>query len=205
MTAARDIPSDDARPPIAILGVGNALLSDDAFGPCTLRALERGWDWPPEVELIDVGTAGFDLTMHLVGRRRVVLLDAVRVDGAPGTLVEWDRAALLATPLAGRTRLLPHEPGIREALATAELMRGLPDAVVLVGAVPASTGMGTALDPAVVRACGAAADRVVAIVTAWGHPPADRAAGAPDLDWWRAPLVGATADPLGSGPAADER
>ncbi len=51
---------------IRVLGVGNALMSDDGLGPYVVRVLEAFYEFPADVEVIDVGTPGLDLTPYLL-------------------------------------------------------------------------------------------------------------------------------------------
>ena len=39
---------------IVILGIGNLLWADEGFGVRAVEALHAGWQWPAEVELVDV-------------------------------------------------------------------------------------------------------------------------------------------------------
>ena len=79
-------------------GVGNAWLQDDAFGgECARRLEARGV--PDGVTVMDFGTGGLDLAYELMrGYDALVLLDASRQGGEPGTLyvVEPDMAEFAA-------------------------------------------------------------------------------------------------------------
>lgn len=140
------------RAPFAIIGVGNALMRDDAFGPTMVRELEAlplFAQLADRVELVDAGTAGFDLMHQLLGRERVLLLDAVAPrDGEPaGTMRLIAHDELLAMS-HHNARGTPHEPSILAALHVADLAGALPQ-VTLVGVVPADTSMGTDTSAAV--------------------------------------------------------
>lgn len=156
------------RAPVAIIGVGNVLMHDDAFGPTLVRRLEshaalasRG----EALEFVDVGTAGFDLLHHLLGRERVILLDAIapRDGEPPGTvrIIEHDELMAMARHGVAGT---PHEPSILAALQVASLAGALPR-VTLIGMVPADVGAGVGLSPAVEAAITAA---MTAAMTAAG-------------------------------------
>jgi hydrogenase maturation protease len=153
-----------SRPPLAIIGVGNALMRDDAFGPHVIRRLERDPRLRSrhDIELVDAGTAGFDLMHHVLGREAVILLDAVaaREGDTPGTLRVLEHHELLAMRGAA-ARGSPHEPSILAALQVAQLAGELPQ-VTLVGVVPADLGMGTELSAAVETAVDAAIALVLA-------------------------------------------
>ena len=64
---------------IRVLGLGNVLMSDDGFGPYVARVLEAFYEFPDDVEVIDVGTPGLDLTPYLGALPK---LDDIYVPGA---------------------------------------------------------------------------------------------------------------------------
>jgi hydrogenase maturation protease len=68
-----------------VIGCGNLLRGDDAVGPVLVRRLlERGL--PDGTEVADGGTSGMDVAFRMRGADRVILLDAARTGGRPGTL-----------------------------------------------------------------------------------------------------------------------
>src|SRR3954453_6389133 len=71
---------------ILVAGVGNAWLQDDAFGgECARRLEKRGV--PSGVTVMEFGTGGLDLAYEIMrGYDALVLLDASRQGGEPGTL-----------------------------------------------------------------------------------------------------------------------
>ncbi|TIC82982.1 hydrogenase maturation protease [Nocardioides sp. GY 10127] len=84
-----------------MVGCGNILRGDDAFGPVLVRTLyERGV--PEGVRLVDGGTAGMDVAFGMRGAARVVLVDACATGAEPGTLYRLPASELGETPpLAG--------------------------------------------------------------------------------------------------------
>jgi hydrogenase maturation protease len=68
-----------------VIGCGNLLRGDDAVGPVLVRRLlDRGL--PDGTEVADGGTSGMDVAFRMRGATRVILLDAARTGGRPGTL-----------------------------------------------------------------------------------------------------------------------
>lgn len=157
-----------ARPPVAIIGVGNTLMHDDAFGPEMIRMLQADSDYAAiadRVELVDAGTAGFDLMHQLLGRERVILLDAVapRNNEPPGTVCVIAHDDLLA--MAHRSeRGTPHEPSILAAIQVAELAGELPH-LTLIGVVPSELSIGVGMSEAVRGACAAVEAAVATAVS----------------------------------------
>jgi hydrogenase maturation protease len=82
-----------SKKPILVLGVGNLLLRDEGFGVHVARRLME-MDLPPDVEVMDGGTGGFDLLDDIEGRDKVVFIDVVRVGEEPGTLYRFGPEAL---------------------------------------------------------------------------------------------------------------
>ncbi len=68
-----------------VLGIGNLLLGDEGVGVHAARALQRE-KLPPEVEILEVGTAILDALPALERADRVIVLDAMKYDGDPGTI-----------------------------------------------------------------------------------------------------------------------
>src|SRR5262245_43760232 len=87
---------------IRVIGVGNVLMSDDGFGPFVLRVLEATYDCPPEVEFIDAGTPGLDLTPYLLGIDAAIFVDTVSATGIAGQIRVYDRDAILKVPPQAR-------------------------------------------------------------------------------------------------------
>ncbi len=127
-----------------ILGLGNWLRCDDGVGIHALRALRA--DPPPQITLLEVGTAVLDALPHIDGAPWVLGLDAVRGGGPPGTLYRVE-------PRASAPR-----PGVA-SLHDIDLLRGLellplprrPRLVVL-GLEPACLGFGIDLSRPVAAA-----------------------------------------------------
>ena len=128
-----------------VLGLGNELLADDAFG--ILAAREIGRCLGGTVEVVVSSDAGFNLLEHLLGVSRLMVVDTVLSGGiAPGTTHVLDERSLQTTP--GQS---PHFVGLLEVLTVARrLGLAVPDrlAVVTVAARDCST-VGGPLHPAV--------------------------------------------------------
>lgn len=170
---------------IGVLGIGNVLMGDDALGPWVIKVLEAEYEPAPGVDLVELGTPGADLSLHLEGLDAAVVVDAVRTGGAPGEVSLLDRAQLLA----GRpvTPGGPHDPGLREALFTLDFGGRGPRDVRLVGVVPQAVRMAVGLSAPVREALPAAVEAVVAQLSDLGVPLRRRAtARAPDV-WWERP------------------
>ncbi len=173
---------DNGTAPVAVLGLGNVLMGDDALGPWVVAQLQAAYDFPPEVELLDLGTPGLDLHPFLAGRSAVVLVDVVRSDGPAGTLRRYTKDEILRH--VPGPRVSPHDPGVKEALLSLDFAGDGPADVILVGVVPGSVESGTRLSDAVRAAADGAQAAVLDELRRLGHEPQRRAQPAqPDL-WW---------------------
>lgn len=131
---------------VLVLGLGNVLLSDDGLGAAALARLERDWRIPSGVRLADGGTLGLSLLDLLADSERVILVDAVRTDDPPGTLVRLDGDYVLG---AVRDRLSSHQVGVADLLDAARLIDRYPTALILLGLVPEAIDLAVVRSPAV--------------------------------------------------------
>ena len=167
---------------VRVVGLGNVLVGDDAFGPWVIHALGALWSFPDEVSLEDLGTPGLDLLPYLTDVDTVILVDTVRSDGAPGDLRRYDKAQILARPL--QPRVSPHDPGVKDALLSLDLEGRGPREVILVGAIPGETRYDVGMSPALRAAVEPAARRVVEELAALGFVIRRRAGAVVPDPWW---------------------
>ena len=178
---------------VLVLGLGSVLMGDDALGPWAVRLLEAGYEMPPEVTVVDLGTPGPELAHYVAGLDALVVIDAVRHGGhAPGTVVALSDDAIRRPGGAGLAlpppRLSPHDPNLRDALQASELLPGgPPKRVAMFGIIPERVELGTGLTPAVAGALPRLVQAVVDELCLLGSPPFPRAVPAtPDVWWERA-------------------
>jgi hydrogenase maturation protease len=176
---------------VGVLGIGNVLMGDDALGPYVVKLLEARYELPAGVEVLELGTPGADLSLHLEGLESAVVVDVVRGRGAAGEVRLLDKAALLARgPVLQAS---PHEPGLREALFALEFRGGGPREVRLVGVVPESVELEVGLSPSARGALEPALAEVLRQLAALGVVARERVPPrAPDVWWERTPPGGAT-------------
>ena len=143
-----------------IVGVGNTLRCDEGVGPAAVqRILTRG-ALPPGVEAVDAGTPGFAILDLARSARRMVVIDAMRAGGAPGTVY-------VVSPERVRSRGREfteslHGVSILGALRLARAVGELLPEVCLVGVEPQELGWGAELSPPVSAALDRAADEAIA-------------------------------------------
>lgn len=132
-----------------ILGLGNTIMSDDGIGPLVIERVRQDIVLPPGVTLLDGGTLGLDLLPHLEQVERLIILDAVETGQPAGTCVRLEGDQV---PMALETKLSPHQMGMKDLLAVAQLMGQLPAEIILLGVQPQVLEMGTELSPPVAAA-----------------------------------------------------
>ena len=150
-----------------VIGLGNVVLSDDGLGVHALRRLRRRCSTSGHVELIEGGTAGLLLLPYLADARRAIIIDAIDTGAAPGTLVRLageDWASIFAI------RVSPHDVGLRDLLGAAQLSGAWPRELVLHGAQPASTAIGTELSAPVAAALDPLVCAILNELAAWDTP-----------------------------------
>ena len=131
---------------VLILGLGNVLLGDDGLGAAAVVSIERDYRIPPSIRLADGGTLGLSLLDLLGDSHNVILVDAVRTDAPPGTLVRLDGNDVMD---AVRDRLSPHQIGVADLLDAARLIDCYPATVTLLGLVPDTIDLAVARSSAV--------------------------------------------------------
>lgn len=160
---------------VAVVGLGNLILSDDGVGVHVAQQLAAGFRFPEGVALIDGGTSAIDLLDQLIDAEHLIFVDAARTGGAPGAVVALDGERL---PVWFRQRMSPHQIGLADLLATLSLMDHAPKSVTLIGIEPQSLELGTELTPPVRAAAAEATTLVLAKLAALGIRPAPRSTGA---------------------------
>ncbi|MDH3625018.1 MAG: HyaD/HybD family hydrogenase maturation endopeptidase [Myxococcales bacterium] len=159
------------RTPVLVLGLGNVVCQDDGAGIAAIHKLLREYELPEGVLALDGGTLGLSLLPLVDSADQVIMVDAIRAEGPPGTLVriEGDEVAP-----AVYERLSPHQIGVADLLAGASLLDRYPNRVVLIGVVPKSIDLGLGRTEAVEASIPELVERVVEELRAIGYPPVRR-------------------------------
>jgi hydrogenase maturation protease len=128
---------------ILILGVGNLLLSDEGVGVHIARKLME-MDFPPEVRVVEGGTDGFGLMHVLLEADRLILVDAVRGGGSPGSIYRFEIEDCPPFPDIYKTSV--HQISILEIINLSGLIGSTPRTTII-GVEPKHLGMGMDLSP----------------------------------------------------------
>jgi hydrogenase maturation protease len=125
-----------------IIGCGNLLLKDEGFGVHLIEYLKQR-ELPAGVELLDGGTAGFDLIDFIRQADKVVIVDAVKAEGKPGQVYSFSPQDF-ETENPPKTSL--HDITLRDVFQMAGQLGPLPE-ITIIGIEPAIIGPGTELSP----------------------------------------------------------
>lgn len=149
-----------------VLGVGNPLMGDDGVGILAVERLRQEYELPDEVTAVDGGTWGMNLLPLIEAADELILVDAIRHGGTPGSHAHLDRHEL---PRYFAHKISPHQIDLREVLALAEWRGTLPRTLVALGIEPARVEMVHALSAPVAAQMDELVARVVDQLTALGH------------------------------------
>jgi len=130
---------------ILVLGVGNLLLSDEGVGVHVAQRMMT-MDMPPEVQVVEGGTDGFGLVNVITEADRMILVDAVRGGGQPGSIYRFEIEDCPPYPDIFKTSV--HQISILEVINLSSLI-GTTPRTTIIGIEPACMEMGMELSPAV--------------------------------------------------------
>ncbi len=140
-------------------------MTDDGVGPAALEAFAAAYQVPEGVDLLDGGTLGLDLLVHLEAYPRVLIADCVMTGRAPGTVVKIEGDDV---PAAFADALSPHQVGLVDLVAVLELQGRLPERLTVIGVEPESIELGLTLSGPVARSLPKVAKALADELAEWG-------------------------------------
>lgn len=149
---------------VLVLGLGNLLHSDDGLGIHAIQRLQKDPRVSAHVTLLDGGTQGLGLISHISGFPKLLVIDAIDVGEAPGTLIRFEGKALDGLP--GKASV--HQVGFADLMIAMNLLGDAPEEMVVLGAQPLSTGWSAELTEVVAGAMDGLVDMVVRQLGEWG-------------------------------------
>lgn len=117
-----------------VLGIGNILWGDEAFGVRAVEAFHAAYEPSEEIWVLDGGTQGLYLVPQVREVEGLIVFDAVDYGLAPGTM-KLVRGEEVPKFTAAKKMSL-HQTGFQEVLSAAELMGGGPSQLLLIGVQP---------------------------------------------------------------------
>jgi len=125
---------------IAVVGVGNLLLKDEGIGVHIAHALQQ-IDIPYNVKIIDGGTS-LDLPDCLENVDKLIIIDAVKTGGQPGTIYRFHPYDM---DIESEGIISLHELGLAQSLKMMRLIGNEPKETVIIGIEPKEINWGTEL------------------------------------------------------------
>jgi hydrogenase maturation protease len=162
---------------VLVLGLGNLLMSDDAFGGRLIEHLQKNYYFPEGVSLLDGGTLGLDLLPRLEGIERLLLIDAVDMQASAGSIF---RLTGEEVPRVFACKLSVHQMGLKDLLAVSELQGHLPGEIVFWGVQPGCIKMTLEMTEPVREALPRVAAGVLGELGRWGVDWRQAVAGGTD-------------------------
>jgi hydrogenase maturation protease len=149
---------------IAVVGIGNSLLTDDGAGIHTLERFAEG-NSDEDIQCLDGGTVGLALLDRLANLKGLVALDAMILGKEPGsvTVLEGDDMDSHLRNQRGSV----HEVGLSDLMDALRLRGELPENRALIGIEPADMDWGTEPTAPVAAAVPKAAAKASSLVRAW--------------------------------------
>ncbi|MBA3045268.1 MAG: hydrogenase maturation protease [Candidatus Thermoplasmatota archaeon] len=143
---------------VAVIGIGNILMSDDGAG---VKVLELLFPLPKGVVIIELATGGMTLLHQFDGLDKAIIIDAVDFGGKPGEVRVFKPEDVTSIKTVGYSL---HDLDILKVLELAGRMGTLPKAVFIAAIQPASLEMGEGLSPEVEGALPELAARVMKLL-----------------------------------------
>jgi hydrogenase maturation protease len=116
------------QPQIMIMGVGCILLSDEGFGVHTVEKMEKTYEFPENVTLVDGGVLGINLLGVISLADHLIVVDVIRNKGNPGDL---HRLAGDQIPERIRVKNSLHQVDLLEALTLCQALDKVPETVIV--------------------------------------------------------------------------
>lgn len=149
---------------IAVVGIGNSLLTDDGAGIHTLERFAEG-NTDDDVDCLDGGTVGLALLDRLSNLNGLVALDAMILGKEPGAVTVLQGEDMDSHLRNQRGSV--HEVGLSDLMDALRLKGELPEHRALIGIEPAEMDWGTEPTEAVAAAVPEAAAYARDLVRQW--------------------------------------
>lgn len=140
-----------------VLGIGNLLLKDEGLGVRAIELFKSDYSFGPEVTCLDGGTSGMGLLTYIQDYTHIIIVDAVRAEGAPGTVLTIPGEKLQSLPTLKTSSA--HQIGVKDLLAIAEF-QGLKPELAVIGIIPKDISAGLELTPEAQKALPRAAEAI---------------------------------------------
>lgn len=122
-------PFDDRySPDIMILGIGSILFSDDGFGIQVVQRIEKAYEFPDNVLVVDGGVLGINLLGVISKPKHLIVVDTMRNRGKPGDIYRLEGDEI---PERIRAKNSLHQVDFLEALTLCQALDNVPRTVII--------------------------------------------------------------------------
>ena len=129
MAQPENTPFDEIySPDIMILGIGSILFSDDGFGIRVVQRIEKEYEFPDHVLVVDGGVLGINLLGVISKPKHLIVVDTMRSKGKPGDLYRLEGDAI---PERIRAKNSLHQVDFLEALTLCQALDNVPQTVII--------------------------------------------------------------------------
>jgi hydrogenase maturation protease len=113
---------------IMILGVGCILYKDEGFGVRVVEEIDKRFEFPENVSLVDGGVLGMNLLGVISEADQLIVVDAIRNKCAAGSLYRLEGDAI---PERIRAKNSLHQIDFLEALTLCQALDKVPETVII--------------------------------------------------------------------------
>ncbi len=156
---------------ITVLGVGNTILTDEGFGVRVIEFLQRNYKFPENVQLIDGGTLGVELTHFVTGTSKLLIVDSIDGGAEPGKFFHLCDDEILKH---FSQKISSHEIGIQDLLTMFEITGRKIPKVELLGVQPYSLEAGTELSDEMEELLPQVSEKAVDVLRKWNVDVAEK-------------------------------
>ena len=159
------------RADVTILGVGNVILRDEGFGVRVAEYLDAHYEFPENVQIVDGGTLGIELTQYITGTNKLLVIDSINGGAEPGTLFRFHNDAVMDH---FQEKVSAHEVGIQDVLALLTVAGHKIPEVIVIGAQPYDLEAGVELSDGMQKLLPQVVAQALDELKAWGIEPQEK-------------------------------
>lgn len=159
------------RADVTILGVGNVILRDEGFGVRVAEYLDAHYEFPENVQIVDGGTLGIELTQYITGTNKLLVIDSINGGAEPGTLFRFHNDAVMDH---FQEKVSAHEVGIQDVLALLTVTGHKIPEVIVIGAQPYDLEAGVELSDGMQKLLPQVVAQALDELKAWGIEPQEK-------------------------------
>jgi hydrogenase maturation protease len=113
---------------ILVLGVGNILLRDEGVGIRVIERIQERYEFPHNVSVLDGGVLGLSLLGVISEADHLIVVDAIKKGGEPGSLYRLEGDEVPKRILAKNSL---HQVDFLETLTSCQALDKVPETVIL--------------------------------------------------------------------------